>query len=216
MIKFKFEYIILDPRNKEAHYNQIVKVLDSEGAIPSAGLRKITIRSIHIQLYENGRYQIYNFRPSNADGEERKLPFVPEVKFKDEYIMLDLDNREDHYEQVVKVLKSEGGNFYKSSTFFERATHIRCYRDGRFAYYSSIPDLADGPERKLPYIPAPERLTLTDNILTVNGKTRYTLTEIEEEEKEFTISQVFLAVSHFSNGGAWKHDVRDFFNNLES
>jgi len=215
MKEFKNEHIVLDLDNKEAHYNQIVKIIEAEGR----SLWTTTISAIKdaiiVNLDVGGDYWLSKYENDNP---ERHIPFVPEVKkFKDEYIMLDLDNKEEHHEQVVKVLKSEGKNFYFGGTCSYKATHIRCFSDGTFCHYYDVIQ-ADGEERKIPYIPIPERLTLTDNILTVDGKTRYTLTEIEEveEEKEFTISQVFSAVSHFSNGGAWKHDVRDFFNNLGS
>ena len=221
MSKFKYGHVVLDLDNKEAHYNQIVKIIEAEG-MTSLPYTPCTIEdALRVELSTSGSYWLTSNDISH-NCIERHIPFVPEVKFKDEYIVLDQDNKEAHYAQIVKVLEAEGKNFDFGDTKFYKATHIRCFRDGTFAYYSSTPDFFDGPERKIPYIPTPERLTLTDNILTVNGKTRYTLTEIEEveevepEEKEFTLSQVVAAVNNWGMCSIGKDDVRNFLNKLEA
>jgi len=222
MSNFKNEHVVLDQDNKEAHYQQIVKIIEAEG-LTFYNIDPLPIQdALRVELYKEGTYWLSGEERTTYDP-ERHIPFVPEVKqFKDEYIMLDLDNKDAHYEQVVKVLKSEGKKDYWRPTFSNDASHIRCFRDGEFAHYQGLLSVADGEERKLPYIPTPERLTLTDNILTVDGKVRYTLTEIEEveevepEEKEFTIRQVFSAVNHFSNNIIWIEDVRKFLNDLDA
>ena len=150
-VEFKDEHVVLDQDNKEEHYAQIVEVLEAEGRIFFRPMTCTIFDAVRVELYEDGDYAFGNGDCPPTDP-EREMPFVPKVKFKREYIIIDSSNKQAHCNQIFKVLEAEG--MIAEGDLRERTAngfHFQLYEDGTYQIYNYQPNYRNGVERNIPF-----------------------------------------------------------------